>query len=280
MRKTIQDQNNMAKIFESFVNSCPEKAVLELHTMPLGQALDLLCTLPAKSIILCFENMHPAKAAPFLRRLPIKQSCYVLARIETLKAAQIFAALPVPFKARLKQVLDKDLYNTLTTILAYPKDSVGAFMVQDFLAFKTDTKVRDILLRLKNLPKEKSVPHIFVKDKNGKIAGIIKTQNFAFFDRESVAGSIMQSLEYKLAPKDKIDKAFILFKKGIYQIPVIDDKNTLLGVLNAANFVNQDIKKEVSLTSKEEINSPGKIVKMTLAILAILFLIWKVFLCK
>ena len=277
MRKTIQDQNNIAKIFESFVNSCPEQAVLQLHTMPLGQALDLLCALPAKNIILCFENMQAAKAAPFLRRLPLKQACYILARLETLKAAQIFAALPVPFKARLKTVLDKDLYNTLITILSYPKDSAGAFLDQDYIAFKTDTKVRDIILRLKNLPKEKFVPQVFIKDKNGKLAGLIRTQNIAFFDREGVCGSLMQGIDYKLNPKDKIELALALFKKGVYQIPLTDEKNTLLGVLNARNFIR---KQEVSSLKPAVQNTPGKIVKLTLAVLLILFLIWKVFLCK
>ncbi len=277
MRKTIQEQNNTAKIFESFVNSCPKQAVEELHKMPLGQALDLLCTLPAKSIILCFENMRPAKAAPFLRRLPIKQACYILAHLKTMEAAQIFAALPVPFKARLKQVLDKNLYNTLTTILAYSKDSVGAYIDQDYLSFKTDTKVREITLRLKNLPKEKFVPQIFIKDKNGKLAGIIRTQNLAFFDRESLAGSIMQNIEFKLAPKDKLDNALNLFKKGSYQIAVADEKNTMLGVLNASDF----IKKEEPLPIKQDArDNPAKVIKLTLAVVLILFLIWKVFLCK
>lgn len=277
MRKTIQEQNNTAKIFESFVNACPKEAVAELHKMPLGQALDLLCTLPAKSIILCFENMHPAKAAPFLRRQPIKQACYILAHLQTLQAAQIFAALPVPFKARLKQALDKDLYNTLSTVLNYPKDSVGAFMAQEYISFKTDTKVREITLRLKNLPKEKSVLQVFVKDKNGKLAGLIKTQNFAFLDRENIAGSIMQSVEYKLSPKDKIETALNLFKKGIYQIPVVDEKNTMLGILEAAKF----IKKENALPAEKETkDNPIKVIKLTLAVVLILFLIWKVFLCK
>ncbi len=280
MRKTIQDQNNIAKIFESFVLSAPKQAVEELHKMPLGQALDLLCTLPAKSIILCFENMTPAKAAPFLRRLPIKQACYILGHLKTLQAARIFAALPVPFKARLKQVLDKNLYATLTTILAYSKDSVGAFIDQDYLSFKTDSKVREIILRLKNLPKEKFAPQVFIKDKNGKIAGLIRTQNLAFFDRESVAGSLMQNIEYKLAPKDKIEKALDLFEKGHYQIPVVDEKNTMLGVLNACEF----IKKESSFSSKKEVqdarDNPGKVIKLTIGVLLVLFLIWKVFLCK
>ena len=280
MRKTIQDQNNIAKIFESFVISAPKQAVEELHKMPLGQALDLLCTLPAKSIILCFENMVPTKAAPLLRRLPIKQACYVLGHLKTLEAAQIFAALPVPFKARLKQVLDKNLYTTLTTILAYNKDSVGAFIDQDYLSFNTGSKVREIILRLKNLPKEKFAPQVFIKDKNGKIAGLIRTQNLAFFDRESIAGSIMQNIEYKLAPKDKLDTALNLFKKGHYQIPVVDEKNTMLGVLNACEF----IKKDISLPAKKEQldarDNPNKVIKMTIGIVLVLFLIWKVFLCK
>ena len=249
---------------------------MQLHAMPLGQALDLLCALPAKSIILCFENMQAAKAAPFLRRLPLKQACHILARLETLKAAQIFAALPVPFKARLKTVLDKDLYNTLTTVLAYPKDSAAAFMAQDYLAFKTDTKVRDIVIKLKNLPREKFVSQVFVKDKNAKVAGLIRTQNFAFLDRENLAGSLMQNIEYRLAPEDKIEKAFALFKKGVYQIPVIDEKKTLLGVLNAADF----IKSKTPLEQKAGQESPAKIVKLTLTVILILFLIWKVFLCK
>ena len=131
MRKTIQDSNNIANIFESFVNSCPQEAVLELHKMPLGQALDLLCVLPARSIILCFENMSPAKAAPFLRRLPLKQACYVLGHLQTLEAAQIFAALPVPFKARLKTVLPKELYNTLTTILSLGASLYSIFCIME-----------------------------------------------------------------------------------------------------------------------------------------------------
>lgn len=277
MRKTIQEQNNTAKIFESFVNICPKEAVAELHKMPLGQALDLLGVLPAKSIILCFENMTPAKAAPFLRRQPLKQACYILAHLQTLQAAQIFAALPVPFKARLKQVLDKDLYATLSTVLSYPKDSVGVFMSQEYISFKTDTKVRDIILRLKNLPKEKLVLQVFIKDKNGKLAGLIKTQNFAFLDRENVAGSLMQSVEYKLAPKDKLETALNLFKKGFYQIPVVDEKNTLLGVLDAAKFVKTE---KVLPAEKEAKDNPTKVIKLTLAVVLILFLIWKVFLCK
>ncbi len=280
MRKTIQDQNNIAKIFESFVNTCPKEAAEELNKMPLGQALDLLCTLPAKSIILCFENMRPVKAAPFLRRLPIKQACYILAHLKTLEAAQIFAALPVPFKARLKQVLDKNLYNTLTTVLSYSQDSVGAFIDQEYISFRTDTKVREIILRLKNLPKEKFVPQIFIKDKNGKLAGMIRTQNLAFFDRESIAGSIMQTIDTKLAPKDKLEKGLNLFKKGSYQIAVVDDKNTMMGVLNACDFIKKEETLPVKQTSQDARDNPSKVIKLTLGVLLVLFLIWKVFLCK
>src|SRR5574344_569030 len=123
MMDTMQNKNSASKIFNNFVCACPCKAALELEAMPLSEALSLLLLLPAQSIILCLQNMKSNKAAALLRRLPLKQACYVLSRIKAIKAAEIFSFLPSPYQARLKNVLDKKLFKTLSEVLKYPKDS-------------------------------------------------------------------------------------------------------------------------------------------------------------
>ena len=76
-------------ITEKFIAAAPAAAARALETLATHEVLLLIGSLKAQTLVACLNPMNPAKAAAVLRRMPLKQASYVLARLEVPQAARL-----------------------------------------------------------------------------------------------------------------------------------------------------------------------------------------------
>lgn len=219
-------------ITEKFIQADPKQAAAALSALATHEALLLVGGLKAQVLVSVLNPMDPPKAAAILRRLPVKQASYVLAHLEIPQAAKIWKEFAAPYQERLKGVLSPAFVELLTRAGGFAAGSVGSRMQTDFVAVRTETKVADLVARLKNLPRTKIPPVCFVTGKKDELKGAIRTVELTFFDMESICGSVMNKAVHLLRPEDDLTAAQAIFAKMQTEaLPVVNEAQILIGVL-------------------------------------------------
>lgn len=231
-------------ITEKFIEAAPEAAARALSAMATHEAVSLLSPLKAQLVVACLNPMEPSKAAAILRRLPLRQASYVLSRLAVPQAARVMQAFSGPYRERISGVLEPSFVKLLAEASNYAEGSAGAYMRTDFVAVRTETKLSQLVERLKNLPRKKLPQFCWVTDKDGVLRGVIRAAELAFYAPQSAAGSVMTD-----CPSVRPDQPAQTFRKIFEEsacdtLPVTDEKGVLVGVLcrSAVPFEPQDKK--------------------------------------
>lgn len=230
-------------VTEKFIEAAPEAAARALASLATHEAILLLSPLKAQLVVACLNPMEPAKAAAILRRLPLRQASYVLERLDVPQAAHLMKEFSAPYRERICGVLDASFVNLLADASAYAPGTAGFFMQTDFVAVRTETKLSQLVERLKNLPRKKLPQFCWVLDKEGTLKGVIRSAEIAFYAPQSPAGSVMGETA-SLRPQAEAAEARKMFADtGVEHLPVTDEKGVLLGVLPLLRLPAEEEKK-------------------------------------
>lgn len=217
-------------ITEKFIAAAPQQAAKALGGLATHEAVLLLKPLKAEMIVAALDPMAPAQAAAILRRLPSRQAAHVLSRLDLRQGAKVFAAFSVPQREKMKTLLPASVCQALEKSASWPADSAGGRMDTDFLLFRTEVKLTDIIEKLKTLPRKKLPAACLVAARDGKLKGFIRTAELAFYAPQSTAGSVMSDVQ-TVAPQAPLAQAQQILDGGQPLVPVTDENGVTLGVL-------------------------------------------------
>ena len=225
--------NNLSSwLTERFIAAAPVAAAKALGSLATHEAVLLIKPLKAQSMIACLNPMDPIKAAAILRRLPSRQAAHVLARLDMMQSRAVFKAFSTPQREKIKTLLNAPLIKVLEENTTWSKESVGAQMSRDFIIFKTENKIAEIIEKLNVLPRKKlPLACLIVSGKGGQLKGIIRTSELAFFDKNSLAGSVMSEVK-PVAPDTSAESVRNILLKEQPLLPVVDKDNVPLGTLS------------------------------------------------
>ena len=228
---------------EKFITAEPKAAATALASLATHEVILLIGGLKAQTLVAALNPMDPPKAAAVLRRLPLKQACYVLAHLEGTQAAKLWKEFATPYQERLKSVLEPAFVELLQEASGFEPGSVGHVMQTDFVAVRTETKVGELINRLKNLPRKKLPLMCLVTDKSGELKGIIRTAELAFFNQQSLCGSVMSQTRSVL-PDMSMSVVMPVFQTEETDIlPVTNQEHVLLGIIERSSLPTQTPKK-------------------------------------
>ncbi len=222
--------NLLPWVTEKFISAAPRAAAQALAALATHEAVLLLKPLKAEYMVACLEPMDCEKAAAILRRLPSRQAAHVLSRLDLRQAARIFGAFSVPQREKMKTLLPLALQRALEKSAQWPQDSAGAAMTTDFLTFKTEAKLQDIVEKLKTLPRKKLPSACLILSREGQLKGMIRTAELSFYALSSTVGSVMSPVQ-SVPAQTPLCQAAPLVQQGQPLVPVTDETGLVLGVL-------------------------------------------------
>ncbi len=230
--------NNLTPwLTEKFISAAPLAAAKALETLATHEAILLIKPLKAQSMVACLNPMQPAKAAAILRRLPSRQAAHVLARLDLIQAGAIYKAFSIPQREKMKTLLPASLLKTLEGNSALAKDSAGALMSRDFITFKTENKVAEIIEKLKTLPRKKlPTACLIVSAKDGELKGLIRLSELAFFAPTTLAGSVMTEVQ-SVSLETAAESARDVLMQGQPLVPVVNAEKVPLGILSSVELI-------------------------------------------
>ena len=235
--------NLLPWVTEKFISAAPLAAAKALDSLATHEALLLLKPLKAEQLITCLNQMDTAKAAAVLRRLPSRQAAHILSRLSLPQAVQIYKAFSIAQREKMKTLLAASWVELLEKGNTFAAGSAGAQMNRDFVTFKTEMKVADVLEKLKTIPRKKlPLACLIVGGKEGKLKGIIRTAELAFFAPNSLVGSVMGEVKSLSLGSTAQEAQSLLQLQPL--VPVLDENGVPQGILTLAELMGRTTTKK------------------------------------
>ena len=236
---TIQEQ------FEELMRSGNEDSISEfLNDQNISDVAELISELPEyESQIIQHMNMHRAASVfkildlytqkDIIQELPPYKTAGLLNELPADDRTAFLEELPSEVVKELIKLLDPEERKVTLALLGYPEDSVGRLMTPDYIAVQIDWTVQEVLDHIREVGKEsETIDVIYVVTDKGEFVDDIRIREILLAHPDKQVGEIIDNRFIALNVNDDQEAANQTFKmNNRVALPVIDDKNILLGIV-------------------------------------------------
>lgn len=195
----------------------PEDAADVIEEIPESQAADLL------------SDMETSDAAAILQEMESDDQADVMMEIESEDAEEILAKLSPEDAADVR------------ALTAYAWDTAGGLMITEFLAFRADQTVDNVIQHFRMRREEfeeLSIKYIYVVSQTGTLEGLLQMQTLLMSAPETRLSSIALKevlTVHELTTLDELGNFFDTH--DFYGVPVVNAQYEMLGVVLRKNVL-------------------------------------------
>ncbi|MCB0665382.1 MAG: magnesium transporter [Saprospiraceae bacterium] len=189
----------------------PENAASLMEELPEQQAAEIV------------EDMRAADAAAILNEMPSDEQTDILWELESEEAEAILSLMDPEEAADVRRLIDFD------------PDTAGGLMVTEFLSFRENQSVRQIVADLKRQKEAYArlhIKYIYINKANGEFAGVLQIQDLLLADPETRLSEIIIPDVITVPIDFHLERLVDFFHThDFYGVPVIDQEEKMLGVV-------------------------------------------------
>lgn len=156
------------------------------------------------------------------------------------KIADIFDLLSDEELKKYLDLLNKQVREKVLSLLKFKPESAGGIMITDVLSLATDYTVGQSIKLLQRLHSTQEIqPQLFVVDRQHHLVGHIKLEELVLNKPEERIQSFMHKNDLVARPnqdQETVAKQMVHYNATL--VPVADDENHFLGVINAETLVD------------------------------------------
>ncbi len=194
-----------------------------------------------------FQLIHPEDAAEVFEDFSDALTVDVIGELEPEQVASIFEELDSDHVADLLGELDEDDANSIIeqmspedaeearSLLQYAPDTAGGLMISEFLDYRSDQTVQDVLDDLQaNREKyaDYDVQYLYVTDEQKRLQGVLRMRDLLFPERNTKLGKVMIAKPFKVHVEDSLGELRNFFEEhNLFGVPVVDAASRLQGVV-------------------------------------------------
>ncbi len=241
------------------------KAVLEADPKALREALEefhpediseIVDDLPRDDAIALIRALDTEVAADVVERLEPRRQVRLLQAIAPERAVELLVAMDPDDRVDLIQELPDDEAALLLTRLAekepeaaeevrelvlYGPDTAGGLMTTEFISLEPDMKVWQAIDEVRRLGREgiaELIYYVYVSSYN-KLLGVLSLRDLILSDPGVEIGALMEEQVVFVDPMDDQEKvAEIIARYDLAAVPVVDDREGLIGVVTVDDVVD------------------------------------------
>jgi magnesium transporter len=178
--------------------------------------------------------------------------------------ADIVGELDEEEKSQVLSNLDHDDKQTIENLLTYDPETAGGLMTTDYISIRAKNTVLDTLnylhsASLEDLPKY----YLYVVDKDGILNGVVSLRDIveSSFDTPilDITNENVKTINYL---EDQEDVAKTFMKYSFIMMPVVDDENRMLGIIEIDDIMDviedettEDINLMAGMSGEERVDS-------------------------
>jgi magnesium transporter len=220
----------------------------EIHPADLA---DILEDLGTDERIALIESLDHFTAAQTLQEMQFKNRLQIVESIEPFKLAPIINEMQMDEAVDLLDACDMQKRQSVYTILSSEKVtelkelsklsaySVGSIMNTDFITAKATERVSTVLERIRvECEKSEVYRYAYILNEDGRLKGVVSLRNLLMSEEKMLIADIMTEQPVSVQIDTRIRRvAKLFFKYNFEAIPVVDDDDTLQGLVSYRDAV-------------------------------------------
>jgi len=208
-----------------------------------------------------------------LKNLSAKEIAEELEELDTDDAADMIAELPEERKAKVISAIEDEEHKAeIEELLTYDDDTAGGLMAKELVKVYETWTVAGCLRRIRGQAKDvRRVHSIYVVNKAEQLIGRLSLKDLIIAKNDQkIADIYISTVDSVHVDDDDEEVAKIMAKYDLEAIPVVDDKNTLLGRITIDDIVDvlkEEADKDYQLAAgiTQEVEADDSIIELTKA---------------
>lgn len=277
--ETVSERDNMSQEIVEIIRGGLSPKVIsdkldDYHGSDIAGAMELLDQNERKKLYrVCdadmlaeiFEYLEEEGAGKYLDEMEVSKAAEVVSALETDTAAGVLSQLDKEKRMLIINIIKPEIRDEIKLIASFDDDEIGSRMTTNCIVISDDLDVKQAMSELvKQAEENDNISTIFVVESGHIFCGAIDLKDL-ITARSSVPLSdlVMTSFPYVYA-HESIDECIERLKDySENSIPVLDDRNRLLGVITAQSVIEvvddemgEDYARLAGLTAEEDIKEP------------------------
>jgi magnesium transporter len=203
-----------------------------LKALPRAEAARLVDKLPEPQAAQMIERLPAVDAAAIVSELPSNEQADVISRLAQSEASAILDAMPAQEALGARR------------LLAYPADSAGRLMITEYLAYRDNLSVGDVLDDLRDNAERYrrfDVQYAYVVSTLGKLIGVLRLRDLVLSAPHYRLSQVMIDDPLRVRDTDQLDDLAHFFDRHqLFGVPAVDQDGVLVGVVR-----NRDVEEAV-----------------------------------
>ncbi|WP_236056700.1 magnesium transporter MgtE N-terminal domain-containing protein [Mycobacterium sp. SM1] len=181
-----------------------------------------------------FEELDPGKASRLLDDMPDGEVAALLGRMRADDAADTVVDLRQSRRRRVLELMPAPQRAKVITLLGFHPDSAGGLMSLDFVSCGSAATAGEALALIAGAHalQPEALLQMHVLNERGQLAGTVPVIALLQADPADGVARLMDSDPIRVRPEaDLTDVAVLMSDYNLHLIPVVDERDTVLGVV-------------------------------------------------
>jgi magnesium transporter len=225
-------------LIDTYFKKFPLEAASILSSFSERKTIKYLKNQPAEISAAILSGMNPENAADILEAIDNKHFKEMVEGLDVFLAARLISRFkPDNIEQRLG-FLSSGKAKQIRELISYPPDCAAFIMDTRVTTFKPDTTVKEALKRIRTL-KDRRIYQVFLVDDEGHLTDVVPLQNIAVSDTKESLINLVDKPPVSINALSPREEVVQLLEKGkLINLPVVDIKNHLLGVIRSDALID------------------------------------------
>jgi len=252
-------------VISHYIQTDPDRAAGALELLEPKEAAGIFRSLGQAEAARVVDRLQPRPAAAIISEIPPEAAAALLYRVPHAHAADIFRHAGEDFVKTILPLLEKDFAGRIAENLSYPNASAGRLMSTDFLSFRKELKVGEVITRLRSMARRHApASYCYVVGEENRLLGVLNMRDLLLAQTDAPIEQVMIRDVFRVHPfADREELVGIFAKKHFLSIPVVDHGGRLLGVVNTRNIIEsteEEVTEDIQIlfggSAEERVHSP------------------------
>jgi magnesium transporter len=193
---------------------------------------DLLTPEDAADVI---EDIPEVQAADLVKGLSSDRAAAIMEELDSDVLADVLGEMKGDTSQAILAEMDREEAREVQKFLKYAPDCAGGLMISEFLAYRSDNTIQNVLDDMQANREEYAkynVQYFYVLDKLGKLSGVLRIHDLLFPARQTSLSQIMIPSPLSISDKAPLSDLEEFFEEHhFFGVPVVDDEQRLVGVV-------------------------------------------------
>ncbi len=230
----------------------PTEKLAELHPADIAEIISdlnraegrqFLDTLDVRQLAEALEEVEPDFQASLVKNMSDEKVADVLEEMSPDEAADLLAELPSERSEDLLELMEEEDAAEVRKLLAYPEDCAGGIMTTEFASVPPHLTAEQAIQMLRETADEaETIFYVYVTNVENELLGVFSLSDLVLAQPDTPVTKFMHKRAVRVNLLDDQDKvAQMIAKYNLLAIPVVDDKNTLHGIVTADDALDKII---------------------------------------